>query len=257
MRLHDKVALITGAGSGIGRATALAFAGEGATVVIVDLDRQKGDQVAEEIARQGGNALALEADVTKEASVGQVAEELQTQLGRVDILDNNAGVFLMKPLSATTTDDFHQVMDLNVKAALMMCKHLVPLMIAAGGGSIINIASLSGLRARPNVPLYAASKGAIVALTRSLAVDFGKDGVRANAICPAATATPMLERHYESIPDGAARRRADEAAVPLGRHARPEDIAEVAVFLASDQSAYLNGQVIAVDGGSMAGTMLV
>lgn len=257
MRLQDKVALITGSGSGMGQSTALAFARQGAKVAVVDIDGQKAASVVSQIKRQGGIALALEADVTREEDTRRMVMAVRSEYGRLDVLDNNAGTSTIKPLAETTEKDFHRIMNLNVLAALLVCKHTIPLIIESGGGSIINIASLSALRSRPNMPLYVASKGAITALTRSLAIDFACQGIRANCICPAATETPLLVRHYESIEDGQTKRRAAEASVPLGRFAQPEDIAQLAVFLASDESQYISGQVIAVDGGSMAGTTLI
>ena len=257
MRLHDKVALITGGGAGIGQATALAFAREGAKVVVVDIDGENGSKVADQIRSQGGTALALEGDVTSEADVQRAVEATRSEYGRLDVLDNNAGMCELKPLLETTQADFNRMMNLNVLAVLFACKQAIPLMIEGGGGSIINIASLTALRVRPDMPLYAASKGAVTALTRSLAIDFAKEGIRANAICPIATDTPMLARYYASTEDAEVKRSANEAAVPLGRLGRPEDIAELAVYLASDESQYVSGQTIAVDGGSMAGTTLV
>ena len=256
MRLKDKVALITGGGAGIGQATAMAFAREGARVVVVDVDAESGSKVAEQIQGQGGTALALEGDVTAEADVQRTVEATRSEYGRLDVLDNNAGMCVLKPLLETTEADFDRVMKLNVLAILLVCKQAIPLMIEGGGGAIINIASLTALRVRPDMPLYAASKGAVTALTRSLAIDFAKDGIRANAICPIATDTPMLERYYASTEDGEAKRSANAAAVPLGRLGRPEDTAELAVYLASDESQYVSGQTIAVDGGSTAGTTL-
>jgi NAD(P)-dependent dehydrogenase (short-subunit alcohol dehydrogenase family) len=256
MRLKDKVALITGGGAGIGEATALAFAREGASVVVVDIDAQSGSEVAEQIQGQGGGALAVAGDVTSEADVQRAVEATRSEYGRLDVLDNNAGMCELKPLLETTEADFDRTMKLNVLAILFACKRAIPLMIEDGGGSIINIASLTALRVRPDMPLYAASKGAVTALTRSLAIDFAKEGIRANAICPIATDTPMLARYYASTEEGEAKRSANASAVPLGRLGRPEDIAELAVYLASDESQYVSGQTIAVDGGSTAGTTL-
>lgn len=257
MRLRDEIALITGGGSGIGEATALAFAREGAKVVVVDREEQKATSVVSQIKRQGGVALSVRADVTREEDIKGMMKVVKSEYGRLDILDNNAGMSIIKPLLEISEEDFHRIMNLNVLGILLICKHAIPLMIESGGGSVINIASLSALRSRPNMPLYVASKGAVTALTRSLAIDFGKKMIRVNCICPAATDTPLLRRHYENIEDGQTKRKDNEASIPLGRLAQPEDIAQLAVYLASDESQYISGQIIAVDGGSMAGTTFI
>ena len=254
-RLADKVALITGAGSGIGREVALGFAAEGATVFVVDIDKCSATIVADQIRERGGSAMPHQADCTSEEDHRRIAAVVRSERGRLDILDNNVGACLDKSLAETTVDEFHRLFNVNVLAALLACKHMVPLMLESGGGSIINMASLSGLRARPHMPLYASSKGAVVALTRSLAIDFGEKGIRANCICPAAVDTPMLRQHYASVADGDAKRKANEASIPLGRIAQPKDVVGLAVYLASDASEYVSGQIIAVDGGSMAGTI--
>jgi NAD(P)-dependent dehydrogenase (short-subunit alcohol dehydrogenase family) len=257
VRLQNKIALITGGASGMGESTAFAFAREGARVVVVDIDGERAVSVVNQIKEQGGMGLALQADVTMEEDIQHMVMAARSEYGRLDILDNNAGGSLIKPITETTEADFHRIVNLNVLGVVLACKHAIPVMIEGGGGSIINIASLSALRARPNMALYVASKGAVAALTRSLAIDFGREGIRANCICPAATDTPMLARHYARLENGQAKRKADEAVIPLGRHALPEDIAQLAVYLASDESQYISGQVITVDGGSMAGTTLI
>jgi NAD(P)-dependent dehydrogenase (short-subunit alcohol dehydrogenase family) len=254
MRLQGKSAMITGGASGIGRATALAFAREGAHVMILDIDEEQSIGVVEEIRQKGGCARSVKADITSEEDVRNAVEVAKTAFGRLDILDNNAGVSLIRSLTETTVEDYHRMMDLNVLGIMLTCKHAIALMMDGRGGSIINIASLSALRSRPQMPIYAASKGAVVAMTRSLAIDFGRSGIRANCICPAATRTPLLKRHYASIEDGETKLKENVAAIPLGRLAQAEDVVRLAVFLASEESQYISGQVIAVDGGSMAGT---
>ena len=254
-QLANKIAFVTGAGSGIGAIIATTFAHQGASVVVADIDLVSGHRTAEQITSQTGKAMAIQMDVTQEASVKVAIEAVQSRFGRLDSLVNCAGITFVKPLLETTDEDFDRVINVNLRSVMLVCKHAVPLMENNGGGSIINIGSLSGLRARPDMPLYVASKGGVIALTKSLAIDLARKGIRANCICPVATDTPMLQKYYRSIENGAAKRAATEASIPLGRLARAEDIAELALYLAGNSSSYVSGQIIAVDGGCMAGTL--
>ena len=254
-QLAKKIAFVTGAGSGMGKAIATVFARQGASVVVADIDEVSGRHTVEQITSQAGKAMVIQTDVTQEASVQAAIEVVQSRFGRLDILVNCAGITFVKPLSDTTDEDFDRVINVNLRSVILVCKHAVPLMKKNDGGSIINIGSLSGLRARLDMPLYVASKGAVIALTKSLAIDLAGNGIRANCICPVATDTPMLQQYYQLIENGAEKRAATKASIPLGRFARVEDIAELAVYLAGNSSSYISGQIIAVDGGCMAGTL--
>ena len=256
-RIEGKVALVTGAGSGIGRATALLMAGEGAVVVVADINGEAAHQTTILIEAEGGRALAVEGDVSTEQGAEAIVRVTLDEFGRLDILDNNAGVGDARPLSEIDEAYLDWLIGVNLKGPIYMAKHATATMIAGGsGGAIVNIASLAALRSRPEMPAYASTKGAIVSLTRSLAIDFAKYGIRANCICPWATDTPMLRARFESMPDGAERHQRNIESNPLQRLARPVDIANAVLFLVSDEASYINGQTIAVDGGSIAGTPL-
>ena len=240
-RLAGKVAVVTGAASGIGRASAELFAAQGAELILVDKD-------AINLGTSANASSRLE------CLIGDVADE-QTAIraaelagGRpIDVLLNCAGIDLEAPLSATSAGQWDRVMEVNVRSIFLMCKHSVPLMTRPGA-SIINVASAAGLSPIPNRPAYIASKGAIVALTRSLALDLAPR-IRANCICPGAVETPLLESSLNASSEYPAARRAVEARYPLGRIAQPVEIASVALFLATEAASYLTGAAIPVDGG--------
>jgi NAD(P)-dependent dehydrogenase (short-subunit alcohol dehydrogenase family) len=243
------VAFITGAGNGQGRAAAKLFAAHGAHVAVAEIDEAAGRRTVEEICGQGGQAVLVQGDVGVEADVRRIVEEAVSRFGALHVLYNNAGVLWKdRDRSVVDTEErwWDRVMAINLKGVFFTCKYGIPHLIAAGGGSIIVVGSVSALRGF-TLPqdAYTASKGALISLTKSLAVQYARQGIRANIIHPGIVETPMQEP-YLADP---AKRRAFESSTPLGRLARPEEIANVALFLASDEASYVTGAEIAVDGG--------
>lgn len=249
MRLANKVALITGAGMGQGRAACLIFAREGAKIVALDIDAKAGGETVEQVTNLGGKAVFRRCDVADEAQVREAVAAGVKAFGKLNILYNNAGVLWRDrdfEVTRTREEDWDRVMDINLKGAVWVCKYGIPELAKAGGGSIINIASVSALLGFSTAQdAYTCSKGALISLTRSLAIVYAKDGIRANTIHPGAVDTPMQKQWDEETRKGIA------AWVPLGRIGQPEDIANCALFLASDESSYITGQEIVVDGGVM------
>lgn len=248
MRLKDKVALITGAGSGIGRETALLFAREGASVVIAEVDDAAGRAAVAAIEASGGRARFVRADVSRPAEARAMVEAAEETYGRLNVLFNNAGIFPAADGSVLETDEetWDQVMRVNLKGVFLGCKYGIPALLRAGGGSIINTASFVALMgaATPQIA-YTASKGGVLALTREIAVEFARKGIRANALCPGPVDTPLLAELMRD-PVRRARRMVH---IPPGRLARASEVAQAALFLASDDSSYVNGTAFAVDGG--------
>ena len=247
-RLKGKTAVITGAGNGIGAAAARLFAAEGAYVVIAEIDDRLGGKTLGEIE---GNGLFVHCDVSRSEDVRNVVERTREARGRLDILYNNASVYLADsdgPVTELSEETWDKMLRINLKSVFLFCKHAIPLMREGGGGSIINTASSAGVVGIPGCDAYTATKGATVQLTKSLAVEYGPFGVRTNCVAPAAIMTPMMRR---SNPVDSS---FDEEAflklrTPLRRYGTPEEIAAVALFLASDESSYLNGAIIVADGG--------
>jgi NAD(P)-dependent dehydrogenase (short-subunit alcohol dehydrogenase family) len=249
MRLRDKVVLITGGASGMGRLAAVTFAREGAHVVAVDVSAKAGDDVAGEITHHGGQALFVQGDVGREEQVRTAVRRAVERFGRLDVLYNNAGIFPEQDGSVVDIEEavWDQVMNVNLKGLYLCCKHGIPELIRAGGGSVINVASFVAL-VGCTVPqdAYTASKGGVIALTKSLAVQFGPKRIRANAIAPGPIETPLLTSWLLNNPE-AKQLRLNR--IPLGRFGRPEDIVQMALYLASDESTWVNGSVLVVDGG--------
>jgi NAD(P)-dependent dehydrogenase (short-subunit alcohol dehydrogenase family) len=253
--LRDKVAIITGGASGIGRATALAFAKKGMSVVIADLNQGAGKQVEREITSWTGRAVFEMADVTRAADCHRVVQHALESFGAVNILFNNAGIIRRATLVNTTEEDWDRVMSVNVKSVFLMSREVVPIMAAAGGGVIINMASGWGLVGGSKAAVYCASKGAVVLLTKAMAVDHGSENIRVNCICPGDTDTAMLRDEAEQLGENTGRFLAESARRPLGRLGRPEEIAQAALYLASDASSFVTGTALVVDGGGLAGSM--
>jgi len=243
MRLQNKVALITGGGSGIGKASCIAFAREGAKVVVVDLKKETAEATVKEV---GGVAFA--ADVSKASDAEGMVKFAEETYGRLDIIFNNAGVFFDDDGSVTETSEetWDRVININLKGVFLGCKYAIPALLRAGGGSIINTASFVAIvgAAVPQIA-YTASKGGVLSMTREIAVEFARKNIRANALCPGPVETPLLQ---ELLADPARRQRR-LVHIPPGRFARAEEMANAALFLASDESSYVNGSTFMVDGG--------
>ena len=248
MRLANKVVLITGGGSGIGKASCQLFAREGARVVVVDLKRETAEATAVEIGNAGGEARAFAADVSKAKDAEGMIRFAEKAFGRVDVVFNNAGVFHPKDESVTDTpeDIWDMVIDINLKGVYLGCKYAIPALLRAGGGSIINTASFVAIigAAAPQIA-YTASKGGVLSMTREIVVEFARKNIRANALCPGPVETPLLQ---ELLADPARRNRR-LVHIPPGRFAKPEELANAALFLASDEASYVNGSTFLVDGG--------
>ncbi len=251
--LAGKRALITGAASGIGRATALLFAREGAAISIVDLDEAGGQAVAQSIVDGGGRAIFVRGDVTQAADCQRAVQQTLAELGGLDILFNNAGIVRRATVLETTEAEWDRVMAVNVKSIFLLSKHAIPVMEEAGGGVIINMASGWGLVGGRRAASYCASKGAVVLLTKAMALDHGEQNIRVNCICPGDTDTPMLRDEARQLGQPTQRFLADAAQRPLQRIGRPEDIAHAALYLASDESSFVTGTALVVDGGGIAG----
>jgi len=247
-RLAGRVALVTGAASGIGREAAALFAREGARVVAVDAEAAPGEEAVHAIAAAGGEATFVRADVTAAAEVEAAVEAARARYGGLHVLFNNAGVFPAEDGLPEETDEavFDRVVAVNLKGVFLGCKYGIPLLRASGGGSIVNTASFVALMGAATAQIaYTASKGGVLALTREIAVAHAKQGIRANALCPGPVQTPLLE---ELLAEPAARARR-LVHVPMGRLAEAREIAQAALFLASAESSYVNGASFVVDGG--------
>jgi len=249
VRLKDKVCVITGAGSGMGRAACLRFAQEGAKVVAADLVEPAGRETVQMVERAGGRSIFVACDVSKEKDCQKLIQEGVKAFGRIDVLYNNAGIFPEKDHSVIDTEEaiWDKVFAVNVKGVAFVCKYGIPELLKAGGGSVINIASFVAL-VGCSVPqdAYTASKGAVIALTKSLAVQFGPKGVRSNAICPGPIETPLLMEWLFKEPKEKAKRL---NRIPMGRFGKTEDIVNLALYLASDESSWTNGAAMVADGG--------
>ena len=244
MRLADKVAIVTGGGSGIGQSIAETFAREGARVAVLDIEIDRAQAVADKI---GPSALALGCDVAKLDEIDAALRSTLMAFGHVDILVNNAGVsHVNKPITEISEAELDRVIAVNLKGLFLFCQAVVPAFRDNGSGVIINIGSTAGLRPRPGLSAYNATKGAVHTLTQTLAVELAPDKIRVCAIAPVATDTPLLPTFLGNAPG---MRERFEATVPLGRLAQPQDIADTALFLASDEARFVTGNIVQVDGG--------
>jgi NAD(P)-dependent dehydrogenase (short-subunit alcohol dehydrogenase family) len=253
MRLEGKVALITGGTSGIGSATAIRFAKEGAMVAITGRNDERGAQVVQEIAASGGEALFIRSDVCVAKDCRDAVDQTLERFGRIDVLFNNAGVFHPKNIPDCTEEEWDETIDSSLKGAFLMSKYSIPSMIENGGGSIIHTSSGWGILGGDKAAAYCAAKGGLVIMAKAMAIDHGPDGIRVNCVCPGDVLTPML-------PDDAKKRGMswDDYAVgaaerPLGRIGTADDIANAVLYLASDESSFVTGESLVVDGGGVAG----
>jgi NAD(P)-dependent dehydrogenase (short-subunit alcohol dehydrogenase family) len=245
-RLEGKVAVITGAGGGMGRDAALLFTSEGARVCVADVDGAAAEETA---ASCNGDAFAFEVDVADEERVRAMYVEASERFGGIDVLYNNAGISPADDASVvdTTLEAWQRVQDVNTKGVFLCCKHGIPHLLARGGGSVINVASFVALIGAATSQIsYTASKGAVLAMSKEIAVQFAKQNIRVNALCPGTVETPMLKRIWGDDPVAAQRRLVH---IPAGRLAQPREIVNAALFLASDESSYVNGATFVVDGG--------
>jgi NAD(P)-dependent dehydrogenase (short-subunit alcohol dehydrogenase family) len=245
----DRVAIVTGGGAGIGEAIALRYAEEGARVIVAELVPERGEAVVDAIQRQGGQAVFIRTDVSSEQQVAQLASAALAQFGRIDILVNNAAVLLARAEGRAhelSNDTWERTINVNLRGYWLCAKYLIPAMLNQGGGSIIFVASRTGIRGFKGLAAYSASKGGVFALMRSMAVDYAADNIRVNAIVPGTMDTPM---NAEEFSDPAARRKS-AAKIPVGRLGVGADLAGLAVFLASDEASFCLGGIYPADGGA-------
>ena len=247
-RLDGKVVIITGGGRGIGYTTAHLFSDEGAKLVINDIDEARGREAADEINEKGGNAIFVHGDVSSWSLWERIVAETMKAYGRIDVLFNNAGISIHKSLE-TTEEEWDRVIDVNLKSVFLGSKAVVPIMKKQGHGNIVNNASEIGIVGAKNLLAYGAAKGGVVQMTKGLALDLASTGIRVNAICPGITATPLALKGIEDHPNPEERRNYLEEGVPLHRMAEPIEQARAVLFLASDDSSFMTGASLVVDGG--------
>ena len=249
--LTSRVAAITGAGSGIGEAIALLFARQGARVLVLDLDEAAARRTAERIVATGGAAFAIACDVSDAGSVGSAFGAIDRDHGRLDVLVNNAGIAHVGTAETTPEPDFDHVYRVNVKGVFLCAQAGLPLMVRGGGGVVLNMASIASLVGIPDRFAYSMSKGAVLAMTRSIAVDYMKKGVRCNCVCPARVHTPFVDGYLAANYPGREREMFEtlSAYQPLGRMGTPEEVAQLALYLCADESAFVTGQAFPLDGG--------
>jgi NAD(P)-dependent dehydrogenase (short-subunit alcohol dehydrogenase family) len=248
MRLEGKTALITGAGSGIGMITAVRFAAEGASVVVADVDRSGGEAAVGEIEAAGGRAAFVPGDVRDAADAERMVQAAVDGFGGLDVLFNNAGVGSWGNVTTTAEDEWDRIFDVNVKGIFQVSRFAVPVMLDGGGGSIINMASISAWKTDRNITAYCASKGAVVTLTKAMAMDHAPE-IRVNCLAPGHIPTPMLQGPLSQVPTLEAKLLGD---LIVGRFGTPEEVASAAVFLASDEASFVTGSALVVDGGATA-----
>jgi len=255
MQFSGKVALITGAASGIGRATALLFAREGAAMALADVKAEAGQRFADELTRSGSRAFFERVDVAQSADCRRLVERTIREFGKIDILFNNAGIIRRATVLDLSEDDWDRVMAVNVKSIYLLSRAAIPYMQKAGGGIIINTASGWGLAGGAKAAVYCASKGAVVLLTQAMAIDHGPQNIRVNCICPGDTDTAMIREEARQLGAEHASFLAESAKRPLGRVGTPEEIAQAVLYLATDASSFVTGTALVVDGGGLAGSL--
>jgi NAD(P)-dependent dehydrogenase (short-subunit alcohol dehydrogenase family) len=253
MKLDGKVALITGGNSGIGRATAALLAKEGAAVVLTGRNQERGEEVARGIKEDGGEALFIRSDVRLPEDCRQAVEQTLERFGRIDVLFNNAGVYYPRTTTECTEEEWDETIDSSLKGAFLMSKYALPSMIERGSGSIIHNSSGWGILGGAQAAAYCAAKGGLVVMAKAMAIDHGPHGIRVNCVCPGDTETPMLTDDAEMRGLSWQDYEAGASDRPLGRIGTPEEIARAVLFLASDDSSFVTGEALVVDGGGVAG----
>lgn len=248
--LSGKVAIVTGGSSGIGKATAIAFAREGAKVVVASRREKEGQETVKQVQSAGSEGFFIKTDVSKETDVSAMVEKTIATYGHLDYAFNNAGIEqIPTPLVEQTEETFDQVMDINVKGVWLCMKHQIPQMLVSGGGAIVNMSSIAGIIGFPGVPIYIASKHAVLGLTKAIALEYAKEGIRINAVCPGVIETDLFNRGVANNPEVGERLIAMH---PIGRVGTPEEIAEAVVWLCSDKASFVTGQSLPLDGGYVA-----
>jgi len=248
-RLAGKVALITGGGTGIGRAIALGFAREGASVAVAGRRLEKLREVTREIEKGGGKGLAMECDVTRARDVERAVKGTVERFGRLNVLVNNAGALSVSTVEGISEEEWDRLMTVNMKGPFLVSRAVLPAFRKAGGGTIVNIGSVLGLYAVKDRAAYCASKGGVTMLTKAMALDHAHEHIRVNCICPSVVETDLVKGVFNETEEGQAKLKARLATIPLGRLGQPEDVAEMAIFLASEESSWLTGAAIPLDGG--------
>jgi NAD(P)-dependent dehydrogenase (short-subunit alcohol dehydrogenase family) len=248
-RLQGKAAIVTGGGTGIGRAIALAMAREGAKVAVAARKRERLEEVAQAIRQAGGEALVVVCDVTKEADARKAVGEAEHAFGLVNVLVNNAGTLSVSTVETISEAEWDQLMATNLKGPFLMSRAVLPAMRRAGGGAIVNVGSILGLIAMKDRAAYCASKGGLTMLTKAMALDHAHDKIRVNCICPAIVETELIRDLFSRTEEGRQARDARIAGLPAGRFGKPEDVAGLAVFLASEESSWMTGTALPLDGG--------
>ncbi|MCL4541447.1 MAG: SDR family oxidoreductase [Chloroflexi bacterium] len=249
MKLTGKAAIVTGAGSGIGRAIAQMLAAEGARVAAVDFSKDGGEGTVQLIQGAGGECIFIEADVARASDVQRYVQTTVDRYGHIDVLCNNAGIGVAAPVTETTEEDWDRVLAVDLKGVFLGCKYTIPIMIRQGGGVIVNTASVAGMVGVLNRAAYCAAKAGVVGLTKSIAVDYIGQNIRANAVCPGTVDSPWIQKILNQQPDPVAERQRMVERQPMGRMGRPEEIARAVLYLASDDSAFVTGSTLVIDGG--------
>jgi 3-oxoacyl-[acyl-carrier protein] reductase len=258
MKLKDKVAIVTGAASGIGKATAVNFAREGAAVMCADVNAGGAEAVARQIADTGGQAASIKADVAAEPDVQEMVGQTVARWGRLDVLYNNAGIGFGMPVTQVPVEEWDRLMGINLRGVYLGCKHAIPEMLKNGGGAIVSTASDAGLRGSAFLSAYCASKGGVVMLTKALAVEWAGQGIRINCVCPGVIKTPILDpfiAQMQALTGESSEHQWERMGRmhPIGRVGQPEEVAKAVTFLASDEASFITGIALPVDGGLEAG----
>jgi len=250
MELGGRVAIITGAASGIGRATALRLAKEGAKITVADIDEEWGTETVRLVEEVGSEAIFIPTDVAREIHAARCVDETLKRFGRIDTLVNNAGIAVVAKITETTEAQWDKILDTNLKGAFLMSKHVIPHFLSGKGGAIVNTASDAGIVGFANLAAYCASKGGLIQLTRALALEYGDKNIRVNAVAPTSTLhTRMLDALFKSVPNPDGLHKALAKSHPLNRLGTAEEVAELMLFLVSDRASYITGAVYSIDGG--------